>query len=180
MRGGENYLLLPFDEPQTRDQLRKLQKAGLLRNGLKTPDVQEYSGGHPLLNYLLATCKETDAFESLLKYWFSRIPVDERGGVLRYLEAVCVLDVLEYASIQRVLQTYKDHQSNTGRSRAHAGDVQNMLRKHWLARSMPDSPGHIVMVDSVRRAAREILKARDAELYAALDKAAKVTSRGQG
>jgi hypothetical protein len=180
LRGGENYLLFPFHESQTRTQLQKLQKAGLLKNGHNAAKVQEYSGGHPLLNHLLATHEEKEAFESLLRYWFARIPTDERGRVLRYLEAVCVLDVLEHASIQRVLDAYDHYQPDSVRPRAHAGDVRTMLRKHWLARAAPNSPGRIVVVDSVRRAAKEVLKARDADLYAVLDRAAEVKPRGRG
>jgi hypothetical protein len=125
----------------------------------------------PLLNYLLATRDEEESWEALLAYWLAGMPSDDRDRVRGYLEAVCTLDTLEHARIQRVLEVYARHQPDQDPRAAHPGDVRNMLRKYWLAQSLPESPGQIVLVDSVRRATREALKARDAELYAALEAA---------
>jgi hypothetical protein len=169
LRGTERYVLQPFVESQTREQLRRLRKAGLATNGLKPSSLQAASGGLPLLNYLLATRARIASHEALLEHWLSYVPAVERDRVRSYLEAVCTLDTLEQAKIQRALEVYNRGQPQQARVPPHPGDVRNMLRKHWLARAVPESPGRIVLIDSVRRAAREVLQARDAELYAALE-----------
>jgi hypothetical protein len=179
LRGGESCWLLPFEQPQTRAQLRRLDRVKLIRYRLETSHIQDYSGGLPLLNYLLASRKERRAFELFLAYCFSRIPTDERNQVKTYLEAVCVLEVLEHATIQRALEVHRRCCPKAEGYPAQAGEVRNMLQKHWLARPTPGAPGRIVLVESVRRAAREVLKAQNAELYAALNEAAQAPKGGQ-
>jgi hypothetical protein len=179
LRGGENIWVLPFDPSQTRTQLRGLERAGLARSRLAVSYVQDYSGGLALLNYLLARCEQRHAFELLLDYCFSRIPAHECNRVKSYLEALCVLEVLEHAAIQRVLAVYHRRRPGARLSPTQAGEARNVLRKYWLARSTPDTPGRVVLVESVRRAAREVLKERDAELYAALNEAAHATPGGR-
>jgi hypothetical protein len=172
LRGGERFYLPPFNEPQTREQVRRLAQVVPVRTGVEPSALQASSGGLPLLTYLLATHEQTEAFSLLLEYWFSRIPADERERVRNYLEAVCTLEVLEQAAIQRVLDVYLGYRPTAAGFPAHAGGVRNMLRKYWLSRPSPDAPGRIVLVESVRRAARQVLEARDAELYATLCQAA--------
>jgi hypothetical protein len=88
------------------------------------------------------------------------------------LEAVCVLEVLEHAAIDRALHVYyRLHPDVQGRP-APASEVRNTLREYWLTRSAPDLPGRTILVESVRRATREILKARDPKLYAVMNAAA--------
>jgi hypothetical protein len=176
LRGGQRYDLPPFDESETRDQLQRLTKAMPIQKGMEPSRLQAASGGLPLLSYLLATREQTEAFGLLLEYWFFRIPLDERERVRNYLEAVCVLDVLEHASIQRALEVYAHHKPDAVGFPAHAGGVRNILRKYWLSRPFPDSPGRIVLVESVRRAAEQILETRDAELYSQLRTVAQATS----
>jgi hypothetical protein len=171
LRSGEIYPLPPFEPAQTSEQLRRLERAGLLREGKELGTVQEHSDGHPLLNYLLATRGEAEAFESLLDYWFSRVPEAERAQVRNYLDAVCTLDVLEHAPIRKALEIFCSHRPGAVGCPAHPIGVSNLLRKHWLCQPSPGSPGRLVLVASVRRAARELLKARDAELYAKLEEA---------
>ena len=171
LRAGEIYPLASFVDAQTSDQLRRLKRAGLIRNGIKSEPIQENSDGHPLLNYLLATRGEAEAFESLLDYWFSRVPEAERAQVRNCLDAVCTLDVLEHTSIRKALEIYCNHRPGAAGCPAHPIGVANLLRKHWLCQPLPDAPGRLVLVASVRRAAREVLKARDAELYAKLEEA---------
>jgi hypothetical protein len=103
-----------------------------------------------------------------LEYWLVGIPTDDRDRVRSCLEAVCTLDSLEHVKIQRALETYRRHQPKAGKYPSHPGDVRNILRKHGLAHSMPESPGRIVLVDSMRRATQEVLQARSSKLYAAL------------
>jgi hypothetical protein len=172
LRGEERLPLLPFESLRTRDQLRRLQQARLARDRLEASDVLESSGGLPLLNHLLATRDRIEAFELLLKYWLDQVPVDERGRMQSYLEAVCTLDALEYVNIQQSLDLYSRYQADALQYSTHASEVRNLLQKHWLVWSMPDAPGQIFMADGVRRAAREVLKARDSELFARLQQAA--------
>ena len=176
LRGGEFYRLRPFDEAQTQEQVRYLQKAKLAAGDLDVQHVQQLSGGLPLLNFLLATSGWPDAYGLLLDYWFLTIPPGDRECIQGYLEAVCLLDCLEHASMQRSLQAYHCHKPDAVGYPAHAGGVRNMLRKYWLARPAPDAPGRIVLVDSVRHAVAQILQAEDAELYAALQKSAEEVS----
>lgn len=180
LRGGDILALVPFEEQQTNDQLQRLAKAGAIEDALDIAQVQEHSRGLPLLNYLLATRVESDAFNLLLDYWFSRIPGDERDRVLGYLEAVCTLDILEHVSIERSLEVYYRYWAGVSEHPLHPGGIRNLLRKYWLARPAYNKPGRIVLVDSVRHAVCQILKDRDAELYALLRESAQVTSRGQG
>lgn len=169
LRAGEIYPLAHFEPGQTSEQLRRLEKAGLIRKGMELDAVQEHSDGHPLLNYLLATRGEAEAFEALLDYWFSRVPKVERAQVRNYLDAVCTLDVLEHAPMRKALEIFCSHRPGAVGCPAHPIGVSNLLRKHWLCQPSPDSPGRLVLVASVRRAAREVLKTRDAELYAKLE-----------
>lgn len=178
LRAGEQYYLPPFNELQTRDQLQRLVRFVPVREGVEAAELQAASGGLPLLTYLLATHEQTEAFRLLLEYWFSRLPVDERECAWNYLEAVCVLDVLEHAPIQRVLEVYARHRPAAAGFPAHASGVRNMLRKYWLSRPAPDAPGRIVLVESVRRAATQVLQARDAELHTLLCQAARSASEG--
>jgi hypothetical protein len=141
----------------------------MARKGLKVSHVQKSSGGLPLLNYLLVTRDGVESHKALLEHWLSRVPADDRDRVRSCLEAVCILDTLEHAKIQRALEVVQRHHPARWKVPLHPGDVRNTLRKHWLARPMPDAPGRIVVVDSVRRATQEVLQAQDAELYAALE-----------
>jgi hypothetical protein len=169
LRGGEVYALPPFGEPETRAQLGRLERASPTTPALTAPDLLQLSEGLPLLNYLLASRGRAEAYELLLEYWFSRVPPDERHRVRGYLDAVCNLETLEHASIQRMLEVYHHYWFDVPMHLAHAGGVRNVLRKYWLAGPAPDAPGRIVLTGSVRRAAREVLRARNAELAAALE-----------
>mgnify|MGYP000369939792 CR=1 FL=1 len=119
-------------------------------------------------------CDDTDrtAFERLLDYWLARVPDTERSLVRSCLDAVCGLEFLEHAAIRRMLEVYEHYYDQPGGYRIHAGGVSNLLRKHWLARPAADAPGRIVLVDSVRRAVREVMGARNASLLAMLQEAA--------
>lgn len=180
LRAGDRYLLPPFSRPQTRDQLQRLRKRGISRNGVNSNTVHEASGGLPLLNYLLATRERTESFDLMLRYWLESVPVDERRLVQNYLQAVCTLDVLEQLPMQRLLDLYDLYRSNGARQPPHAGAVRRMLHKYRLAQSMPGEPGQITLVDGVRTAAREVLKARDGDLYDALEKTTQITGRRNG
>jgi hypothetical protein len=174
LRAGEILPMAPFEPAQTSEQLRRLEQAGLTREGMELATVQQHSDGHPLLNYLLATRAETEAYELLLGYWFSRVPQTERAQVRSYLDAVCTLETLEHASIRKALEVYCSHRPAAAGCPAHPIGVSNLLRKHWLCRPSPDLPGRLVLVASVRRAAKEVLLARDAELYARLERSTQV------
>ena len=168
LRGAERCSLAPFDESLTREQLWQLQQAGIAQNGLKASLVHAASGGLPLFTYLVATRDEVDSSEALLTYWLARVPATERERVRSYLEAVCTLDTLEHAKIRKALAAYHRYYPDMGKYPSHPGDVRNALRKHWLAHSMPTSPGRLVVVDSIGRATRQIVQARNADLYASL------------
>ena len=175
-QAGERWLFAPFEYSQTRKQLQRLEKAGLTIKRVKPAAIQESSGGLPLLNYLLVTRERVEAFEALLEHSFSRVPMDERERVRNYLEAVCLLDVLEHTPIRKMMEIYCKHKPDTMEYPAHPIGVLNLLRKHWLSQAALDSPGRMVLVGSVRRAVIELLKARDAELYAKLEEAARIPS----
>jgi hypothetical protein len=172
LRGGEQYRILPFDESQTAEQVRRLQEARLTRNGVNVSDVHEASGGVPLLNYLLATRDRAESFELALAHWLSRVPFEERGSVQTYLEAVCALDALEQSKIQQMLDLYGLYRKEETKVPARAVEVRNLLQKHALAWTSPDSVQRIVLAGGVRRAAREVLRVRDADLLAMLQRAA--------
>ncbi len=173
-QAGERWLFTPFEVGQTRKQLRQLEKAGLSTGRIKAAAVQESSGGLPLLNYLLVTRDREKAFEALLDHSFSRVPMDERERVRSYLEAVCLLEVLEHAAIRKMMEIYGSYKPDMVEYPAHAIGVLNLLRKYWLSQAAFDSPGRVVLVGSVRRAAAELLKARDADLHARLEEAARL------
>jgi hypothetical protein len=175
-QAGERRLLTPFATAETRKQLQQLKKAGLTTDRLKPASIQKASGGLPLLNYLLVTRGREEAFEALLEHSFSRVPQDERERVRHYLEAVCLLDSLEHIRVRKMMEIYYRHRPDAMEYPTHPIGVLNLLRKHWLSESAVDSPGRLVLVDSVRRAATELLKARDAELYAKLAEAARIPS----
>lgn len=175
-QAGERWLFAPFNNTQTRRQLQRLEKAGLAIRRFKASAILQSSGGLPLLNYLLATREREDAYDALLEHSFSRVPEDERERVRSYLEAVCLLDVLEQARVRKMMEIYCRHRPDMMEYPAHAIGVINLLRKHWLSQSAVDAPGRVVLVASVRRAARELLKARDADLYARLEEAARSSS----
>lgn len=172
LRGGERYALPRFDQAQTRAQWRSLEGAGLARPGAATLDLWALSDGLPLLSCLLATHETGQAYESLLDYSLNHVPEHERGRVHGYLEAVCGLEVLEDTAIERVLHVYGRYHGWPPEMVPHPGGVRNALRKHWLARAAPDAPGRIVLVEGVRRAAREALQLRDAELAGLLEESA--------
>jgi hypothetical protein len=171
LRGGESRWLQPFDQAQTRAQLGQLEGAGLVRQRTTATALQDHSGGLPLLNYLLARWQREQAFNSLLELVLSPIPSDRRRLVRSYLDAVCVLEVLEHEPVEKVLYLYHRCQSGSNGTLAHAGQVRNLLLQHWLARSAPGMPGRIVLVESVRRAAQEVLRARDPELFVLMNEA---------
>jgi hypothetical protein len=171
LRAGERSCLLPFDEAQTGEQVRRLQEAGLAGHGVNAPALQEASGGLPLLNYLLATRDRMESFELLLEVWLSRVPSQERGRVQGTLEAVCILEALEQLQVQQMLDLVSLHRDGTVEPPAHAGEARNLLQKHVLAWASPDSPGRVVLAGGVRRAAQEVLKARDPDLFAILQRA---------
>jgi len=169
LQGAERCLLPPFEEAQTNEHLRRLRKARIAKGTLKATHLQETSRGVPLLNYLLATRDKPESWNALLEYWLADVPTDDRDQVRSYLEVVCTLDTLEHAKIQKALDIYNHHQPQGAVNSAHPGHVRNMLRKYWLARPMSESPGRIVLVNSIQRATREILEARDSVLYAELE-----------
>ena len=173
---GERWRLVPFGYGQTRKQLQQLKRAGLTVNGARPDAVQKASGGLPLLNYLLVTRDKEEALEALLGYSFSSVPIDERERVRSCLEAVCLLDSLEHTPIRKMMEIYHKHKPNAKEYPAHAVSILNLLRRHWLSQSAVDSPGRMVLVGSVRRAATELLMARDAGLYAELARAARTPS----
>jgi len=169
LQGAERCLLPPFEEAQTNEHLRRLRKARIAKGTLKATHLQETSGGVPLLNYLLATRDKPESWNALLEYWLADVPTDDRDQVRSYLEVVCTLDTLEHAKVQKALDIYNRHQPQGAASSAHPGHVRSMLREYWLARPMSESPGRIVLVNSIQRATREILEARDSVLYAELE-----------
>jgi len=179
LRGGESLWLHSFGQPQTRSQLQSLEKAGQVKVRLKAAAVQDRSGGLPLLNYLFTQWEQGQAFELFLEHIFSQIPARDRATVRSYLDAVCVLESLEHASIEGALRVYHHCQPRAGEYLPHAGQVRNALREHWLARSSPELPGRIVLVESVRRAAREALQARAPSLYVAMNESAHGTRGGK-
>ncbi|MBN1657657.1 MAG: hypothetical protein JXA93_04605 [Anaerolineae bacterium] len=172
LRGGEVVVMPRFNQMQTRMQWRCLERAGLAQAPAVPDDIWRLSDGLPLLNYLLATCPRVDAFEQLLDYWLDRVPAAERSVVRGCLEAVCALPFLEHAGIQRMLDIYGHYQDLPGGSSVHARGVPNLLRKYWLARPAANAPGRIVLVDSVQRAVREVMRTRNAALLAMLKEAA--------
>lgn len=179
LRSGDRWLLTPFAGSQTQEQVRRLEKAGLLRRGVKAATVQRHGGGSPLLNYLLCTHDRLDAFELLLRYWLARVPEPERESIQGYLEAVCALDVLEHAAIRRALVIYQRCRPLAPGYPIHPIGLRNVLQKHWLAQPSPLAPGQIVLLAGARGATQELLKTKDADLYAELVGAALSSERGQ-
>jgi hypothetical protein len=179
LRVSEQYTVPPFSKLQTDEQLRRLEVAGIATKHLAAADVWQEGGGLPLLNYLLATRPHLDAFEWLLDYWLSRVPAGERANARSDLEVVCVLDALEHAPIRRLLEVFVDRRPDAAGCPAHPLGVLNLLQKYWLGQAQLDAPGCIVLAESVCRAARKVLQARDAELYARLKEAAQLPSRRQ-
>jgi hypothetical protein len=167
LRGGELGHLAPFNASQTREQLTRLGKIGALRNGVRPSQIYRASKGLPLLNYLLATHSHRRSFELLLDYWLEGMSNDEHGQMRILLQAICTLEVLEHAKVQAALDLYRLRCPDEGDSQTHPAQIRNLVR-HGLARSLPDSPGRVALVPSVRRAAAGMLQDHDPELYTAL------------
>jgi hypothetical protein len=178
--GGASCWLLPFEQPQTRAQLQRLDSLGLVSRKLAPSYVQDYSGGLPLLNYLLVRWERRQAFELMLATCFSQIPSDDQIRVRSYLEATCVLEVLEHGPIQRVFEVYRRHRPHARAYPTQTGMIRGLLQKHGFARPERAALGRIALVESVRRAAREVLKAQDAELCAALNEVAAPSRKRRG
>lgn len=177
LRGGRLFQLGPFDHAATCEQLQRLRQAGHVQVDTETRVLQASSGGLPLLTYLIATRPLAEAAQLLLDYWFSPLPGGERASARNYLEAVCLLDSLEQASIQRALEVYYHFAPGALGFPAHAGGVRNVLQKHWLARPDWRAPGRLLLVEGVQRAARQVLQARDRGLYQRLSEAAEASGR---
>ena len=174
LRGGGYFQLSPFQPPQTQRHFQRLQQHGLVRPGCEADELLKDTTGLPLLNYLLATHPRIEAFELLLKHWFSRIPAEDRERVRHYLVAVCLLEVLEHGSIQKMLEVYYHYMPDAAGYPAHASGVRNVLQKYWLAQAMPGFPGRIVLVESVRHAVEELLRIKDQSLHLLLSEMATV------
>ncbi|MGC9333045.1 MAG: ATP-binding protein [Anaerolineae bacterium] len=167
LRGGEYGYLSPFVHSQTREQLSRLRKIGAEQHGARPSTIHRASRGLPLLNYLLATHSCRQSFELLLDYWLEGMPNDEHGQMRLFLQAICTLEVLEHAKVQAALDLYRLRRPETGQNQAHPRQVRNLVR-HGLARSLPQSPGRVALVPSVRHAAAGMLQAHDPEMYTAL------------
>jgi hypothetical protein len=167
LRGGEVGYLAPFSHSQTREQLNRLGKTGAIYSGIRPSQIYRASRGLPLLNYLLATRSCRQSFELLLDYWLEGMPNDEHGQMRLFLQAICTLEVLEHAKVQAALDLYRLRCPDVGENQAHPAQVRNLVR-HGLARSLPQSPGRVALVPSVRRAAAGMLQDYDPELYTAL------------
>lgn len=178
LRGGESHWLRLFGLAQTRAQLGLLDGAGLVRQHTTAAAVQDYGGGLPLLNYLLARWQGVHGYSLLLEYVLSRVPAESLQLVRNCLDAVCVLEVLEHEPVEKALRLYRRLQPRDDGTPAHAVQVRSVLRQHWLARAAPGMPGRIILVDSVRRAAREVLRAKDPETFVLMNEAIYGTAGG--
>jgi len=167
LRGGDVGHLVPFSPSQTREQLNRLRKIDALRSGIRPSQIYRASRGLPFLNYLLATHSHRRSFELLLDYWLEGMSNDEHGQMRILLQAICTLEVLEHAKVQAALDLYRLRRPGVGEHQAHPAQVRNLVR-HGLARSLPQSPGRVTLVPSVRRAAAGMLQDYDPELYTAL------------
>jgi energy-coupling factor transporter ATP-binding protein EcfA2 len=167
LRGGEVGQIAPFNASQTREQLNRLGTIGALRNGIRPSQIYRASKGLPLLNYLLATHSHRRSFELLLDYWLEGMSNDEHDQMRILLQAICTLEVLEHAKVQAALDLYRLRRPDDGDDQAHPAQVRSLVR-HGLARSLPQSPGRVALVPSVRRAAAGMLQDHDPELYTAL------------
>jgi energy-coupling factor transporter ATP-binding protein EcfA2 len=164
---GKVVQLAPFSPSQTREQLSCLGKVGAVRSGIRPSQIHRASQGLPLLNYLLATHSHRQSFELLLDYWLEGMSNDESGQMRILLQAICALEVLEHAKVQAALDLYRLRRPDLGENQAHPRQVRNLVRR-GLARSLPESPGRVALVPSVRRAAAGMLQDHDPELYMAL------------
>jgi hypothetical protein len=163
---------------ETRAQLGLLDDAGLARQRTTAAALQDYGGGLPLLNYLLARWQGVHGHSLLLEYVLSRVPAESLQLVRSCLDAVCVLEVLEHEPVEKVLRLYRRLQTGDDGTLVHAVQVRSVLRQHWLARAAPGMPGRIILVESVRRAAREVLRARDPEAFVLMNEAIYGTAGG--
>jgi hypothetical protein len=179
LRGGATRWLEPFDQGQTGAQLGKLAEAGMVRHRMEVSAMQDYSGGLPLLNYLLALWGKEQAYEYLMEHVLSRVPMDSRRQVRGYLDAVCVLEVLEHEPVEKAVRLYARRRPEGNGMPARADQVRSLLRQHWLARPSAGTPGRLVLVESVRRAAKEVFRTQDAELYVSLSESIFGTAGGQ-
>lgn len=168
LRSFETRLLTSFDVNQTKEQLKRLEKAQLVRSGLNASSIYHDSDGHPLLNFLLAKREREKAFDELLDYYFSRVPPKDQDRLRNYLKAVCTLGVLEDAFIERALKIYQQHKPGAAGFPVQPVGVRTLLRRYWLAQTRPTSPGQLVLVGGVKRAVQGVLRAQETALYNAL------------
>ena len=154
-----------LSRPMAREHLKRLGAAGLARLNLDPDDIYLSSGGHPLLNRLLACFDETEAREIFLSYHLLRIPSEVRHQVRNYLEAVCTLTDLRMDFITEALDIYHSYYPTAEGFPTSAVHVQNLLVRHWLARIQSEPPISVSLAPSIALAVGSGLRTRDAGLY---------------
>ena len=154
-----------LSRPMTQENLKRFEAAGLAPQDIDPDDMYLSSGGHPLLNQLLACFDETEAGDMFLTYHLLRIPLKERHQVKNYLEAVCTLVDLRLEFVTEALNIYYSCYPTAEGFPTSAVHVQNLLVRYWLARIQTEPPIGVSLVPSIALAVGRGLRTRDAGLY---------------
>jgi hypothetical protein len=160
--------LLPFQEVGvTVEQLKQQGKAAVPRG----EEIHSYSGGNPLVNYLLATSEDVasglnGAIEEILGY----LSDDRRRTVREYLEALCVLRAFDDARIPVMLSTYYG-----GEDRRWSFEDARQVREELVERGYADweiELGGFVLDETISKLLRDYLQIAQRALWKNLQKSA--------
>jgi len=148
--------LMPFDQTQTEEQLRRQAPHAVPR----ARDIYQLTHGNPLANYLVATYDLDQAVEGLLE----PVPEDRRRIVRAYLEALCVLRSFDEERIPPMLATYYGDESYRQWTYAQARPVREELIRWGLARWDATQRGYVID-PIVRQMVEQYLRTQKPQLW---------------
>lgn len=160
-RRVENWDLLPFDQRQTEEQIRKLG-----HNPAIAPEVLAAGGGYPISNAILsqewATAPD-QALEKCAQALLEGVPEDLR----QYFRALCVPDIIEIERMPCLLVSYFGGNPSYWDTQRCRRILMDMVRTHLVRWSKWTSSGY-GMDPAVRQVLRNALQRSNPTLWAKL------------
>ncbi|GEM_PF-6723533 len=167
LRAVEPLGLEPFDHNATRAQLSRLFPAGLPAGSPSPSDIAAEGQGNPLLNFLLASRPQEEAFESFITYCLGRVSPPARVEMRHLLAAVCTLDALD-SRVEQAIAIYETYYPGTFARRPNVAWVRNNLFSLGLAHVRPGTSSVFTLTPAVGHAARRLLEGRNPVLFSEL------------
>ena len=139
----------------TEEQLKRQKQEAVPRG----EEIHNYSGGNPLVNYLLATCDNlTTGLNQAVEEMLEKVPDDgHRRTVRGYLEALCVLRAFDEARIPMMLGAYYDEEEYCSWKYEDARPVREEVVK-WAFASWDRELGGWVLDELIRRLLKHYLR----------------------